>query len=135
MKPVVLRRKSLVDPGCERHSDAMRRLLIGLTALLIAAVAAVPALAGSGPLASAAGTKKVAVKDNFFGPKTVRIRKGSVVKWVWRGSNPHNVRGKGVRSRLKTSGSYSHRYRHRGTFVVYCSIHRDLGMKMKVKVS
>jgi plastocyanin len=113
----------------------MRLVLAALAfALPLAALPAATALPPPPPLAHAAATKRIAVRDNHFGPKSVTIHRGSVVKWVWHAGNDHNVRGKGVHSRTKVHGSYAHRYRHRGTFTVYCSIHRDLGMKMKVHV-
>ena len=113
----------------------MRLALAALAfALPLAALPAATALPPPSPLAHAASTKRVAVRDNRFGPKSVTIRRGSVVKWVWRGGNAHNVRGRGVHSRTKVHGTFSHRYRHKGTFTVFCSIHRDLGMTMKVHV-
>ena len=50
------------------------------------------------------------------------------------GQNPHNVHVGRHRSKLKTKGSYALSFRRKGTYKVYCSIHRDLGMKMTVVV-
>ena len=100
---------------------------LGATLLVIASP-------GAAVTAQAARTKSVAVKDDHFTPKTITIRKGGVVKWVWKGHNKHNVVLKGHRSSLKRRGSYKVRFRHKGNFFVYCSVHVDLGMTMRVHV-
>jgi plastocyanin len=107
-----------------------------LLALLAAlgAVLLVTASPGTAVTARAAAVKKVAVKDDFFGPTKVTIRKGSTVKWVWRGFNVHNVHVAGKKSGDKFSGSYTHRFLHKGKFKVICTIHEDVGMKMTVTV-
>src|SRR3712207_8244488 len=55
------------------------------------------------------------VKDNFFKPDRVVIRKGGKVVWEWKGSNPHNVAIKKPgsskvfkRSAIKTDRSEEH---------------------------
>ncbi len=59
---------------------------------LAAAGALVFAAPGSAVVGPAAKTKKIAVKDNRFSPKTLTIKKGTKLDWVWKGDNPHNVR-------------------------------------------
>jgi pyruvate-formate lyase len=73
------------------------------------------------------------VKDDFFSPKTVKISKGSKVTWTWKGDNPHDVKFKNFGSPTKTSGTYSHRFKKKGTFKYVCRIHS--GMTGKVVVS
>ena len=119
----------------------MRRQLRRAGALLtLIAVAALGAAAITG--ASAAKTKKVEVGDNFFAPTSVRIHKGDSVKWVWRSdsSQPHNVtkkRGPGGNFASAPSATYpytyKHRFRKRGRYKVYCTIHPGT-MKMTVRV-
>ena len=107
----------------------MRLLLI---ALVLALVAAAPA---------AAKTRSVKIGDNYFvrpgSPKpTVKVRKGTTVRWNWTGSHSHNVVGSGptsFQSALKRSGHFAKKMRKRGTYTVICQIHS--GMKMKLKVS
>jgi plastocyanin len=110
-----------------------------LTTLLLALAAAAALLLalaapGGAVVGQAAKTKKIAVKDNHFSPKTLKIKKGTKLDWVWKGDNPHNVRFGKHRSKTKIHGSYAVRFTHKGTYKIYCSIHRDLGMKMKVVV-
>jgi plastocyanin len=84
-----------------------------------------------------AATRSVKLGDNFFKPRTVTVSKGTVVKWNWRGSNPHNVKVKrGPRhfhSAVKSSGSFKRTMRVRGTYRIVCSIHAP-GMHMKLIV-
>ena len=105
-----------------------KKLAVAAIAAVIAAVLAIPAFAA---------TKTVAVKDNFFSPKSLTVGKGTTVKWVWRGSRPHNVKvTKGpvkFTSPTKFSGSYSKTMTRRGTYTLVCTIHS--GMKMTLRVS
>jgi plastocyanin len=113
----------------------MRRILVTLTAVAALAAASL-AIAAAGGAAPARGTKTVRLTfANRFSPKTVTIRKGSRVKWVWSGGF-HNVRGKGFKSKTTATrgATYRHIYRRTGSFTVVCTIHQALGMKMKVKV-
>jgi plastocyanin len=120
-------------------------VLAALGAVLL--VSASPGAAGT-PRATAAKTKttkkipvpkkipvlKVAVKDDFFAPKKVTIRKGSIIKWTWHGFNEHNVHVGGKKSGDKFKGTFQHRFLNKGRFKVLCTIHEDLGMEMTVTV-
>ena len=98
--------------------------------LLLAALALVAALVATQAFAATGVTWKVGTK------KTVTIRKGGTVKWIWGDSAPHNVKGPGFKSSVKTGKgkSYSHTFRARGTFKILCQIHPTT-MKTVVKVS
>jgi|SRR5687768_5291314 len=92
------------------------------------------------PVAFAA-TTEVKVKDNFFKPKRVEISKGDKVRWVWKGSDVHNVAIKkpgrtnvSTRSNFKTEGKFSHTFGKVGTWKILCETHRR-NMRMKVVVS
>ena len=107
----------------------MRKAFLSLP---IAAVIAVPLAYGA--------TTEVKVKDDFFKPDRVTIKKGDRVLWRWRGENPHNVALKkpnrsnvAVRSAIKTDGKFSHRFRRVGTWRVLCEVH-PVDMRMKVIV-
>src|SRR5688500_14277168 len=106
----------------------MRKLSLSLTAAVALALA-VPATAA---------TPVVLVKDDFFKPQRVVIKKGGQVTWRWRGSNPHNVAIKRPgtnkvvkRSATKTRGSYTTRFRSTGRWRVLCEIHPQ-NMTMRV---
>lgn len=99
------------------------------------------ALAGIlAPLAYAA-TTEVKLKDNFFKPDRVEIDKGDKVRWVWRGSDLHNVAIKkpgsnsiSTASAFKTSGKFTHQFGKVGTWRILCETH-PRKMRMKVIVS
>jgi plastocyanin len=82
---------------------------------------------------SFAATKGVSVVDDAFKAKTVTISKGSTVKWTWKGSNPHNVKGSGFASKVQVKGTFSHRFTQRGTFNYRCTIHSGMTGKVIVK--
>jgi len=111
-----------------------------LLCVVVAAVAAIPAVAASGsgsPDATASATKSVTLKNIAFKPATVRIKRNDTVLWRWAdGSIRHDVRSLGSRrfksSRLKTSGTHRVRFSRRGTFRYDCSVHPN--MKGKVVV-
>jgi plastocyanin len=108
----------------------MRILPLALIASLLAAAPA------------AAATKSVRVDDDFFvrsgSRPTVTVKKGTTVKWNWRGNRQHNVVVQSgpvtFQSALKRSGSYSRKLRKVGTYRIVCSIHQpDMAMTLKVK--
>ena len=79
-------------------------------------------------------TKKVGVKGLAFVPKSITIKRGTTVKWSWKGSIPHNVVGKGFKSKTTANGSVKHKFTKKGTYTVICTLHKAAGMTMKVKV-
>jgi plastocyanin len=102
-------------------------------ALVLTLVLAAPA---------AAATKNVKVGDDYYvragSPPTVTVKKGTTVKWNWRGSRQHNVVVQSgpvnFQSALKRSGSYSRKMKRLGTYRIVCSIHApDMAMTLKVR--
>jgi plastocyanin len=118
----------------------MRRLILPI-ALLVLAVA-VPGAATGGTTTTV--TKKVKLGDDFYSPTKVTIHQKDIVKWIWVGAdgkpgttdNQHTAtdsKGKWT-SKLKTSGTFSHRFKQVGNFKVICSEHpEDMILKVKVK--
>jgi plastocyanin len=106
----------------------MKKSIAGVAAVAAAGALAVPALAA---------TKSVQVKDNKFVAKSITVKKGTTVKWVWKGEAPHDVAvTKGpakFKSSVKTSGSFSKKLTKKGTYSIVCTIHAP-GMKMTIKV-
>ena len=103
----------------------MRKLIaLGAVIALVAALVAAQAFAASN-VSWKVGTNK-----------TVKIRKGGTVKWIWADGQPHNVKGPGFKSKVVSGKgkSYSHRFRSKGTFKIICQVHPTT-MKTTVKVS
>jgi plastocyanin len=93
--------------------------------VVLAAIGAVTALASTSTVSWHVGTSK-----------TVKIHKGSSVKWVWSDGAPHNVKGPGFVSKMssKKGFSYTHKFGKKGTFKIICQVH-PTSMKTVVKVS
>jgi plastocyanin len=101
---------------------------------LIATVSVLCLIAGIGAYAAFATTPRVTWKIGTM--KTVRIRHGQRVTWVFGGDASHNVKGPGFKSptRSRRGYTYSHLFRRKGRFVITCTIHPGL-MKTVVRVS
>jgi plastocyanin len=107
----------------------MRKVLaVGCVLALAAAALAVPALGA---------TRSIALRDNFFSPKSTTVSKGTTVKWVWRGKVAHNVTVRSgpvkFHSRTQTTGSFSKRLTKAGTYRIVCTIHPGMNLTLKVK--
>ena len=108
----------------------MRKLILALAAVFaVAAAFAIPALAA---------TKTVALKDNYFSPKSTSISKGSTVRFVWKGKAAHNVTmtkgpGKHFRTSNKQSGTYLHKFTRAGSYTIVCTLHPGMQLKLAVK--
>jgi plastocyanin len=126
--------------------DRRRRLALAGLAVAATAVAAVavPALARPGAAPAAAKQKVVDVGDEYFMPTSLKVRKGTRVRWVWRGTEDHDVtlrKGpKGVkRNRWRSPATsvtgfpWSRTFKIRGTYNFWCTLHPTL-MKMTVTV-
>jgi len=115
-----------------------------LTALTTAVAVALLAFGWAGasqaqrlqaPSAQAAA-KLVAVKDDFFSPRSTSTSSGRVT-FVWRGSSVHNVvftRAPGSKARscgLRSSGSCTRRLRRRGTYSFLCTVHSGMTGKIR----
>ncbi|HEY1274890.1 MAG TPA: plastocyanin/azurin family copper-binding protein [Thermoleophilaceae bacterium] len=115
----------------------MRKTALSLALVCAALAAAALPAAAAGPSANAAKTKKVKIGDEFFKSKNITIKSGDKVKWVWVGSEDHDVvvtsGPRKFHSRTQSSGSYSKTLRKRGTYRYLCSVHPDV-MRGKVVV-
>jgi plastocyanin len=108
----------------------MKRLVALLVVVAaVAAAIAVPALAA---------TKTVKVgPGQTFGPKSLSIKSGDVVKFQWTGSLPHNVvitKGphRGTISKLRTKGSVLKKFNTKGAYTIICQVHPGMTLKLKV---
>jgi plastocyanin len=121
----------------------MRKLIatLAVVALPAAGFAAAGASAADPPVTKAA-TKTVQLGDNFFKPKSLKVKKGTILRFVWGPGNEgtaveHNVTG--IRGNKFTNGEDTTRpdkpFRKRitRTTTIVCTIHSTT-MKMKVTV-
>jgi len=101
----------------------------GAAALAAAAVAAAPS--------SGAASRTVTLKDNAFVPKTLTVKRGTTIRFVWRGKAPHDIAARGPAKfhfspRIK--GTVSKRLTKPGTYRIVCELHApDMKMTIKVK--
>ncbi|HET7048854.1 MAG TPA: plastocyanin/azurin family copper-binding protein [Solirubrobacteraceae bacterium] len=108
----------------------MRKLIL---IAVVAAFAAVPAVSA---LASTPATN-VSITNNHFKPKTLTVKRGTRVTWVWHSFGVfHNVTVKSGPSKFhsanKGGGTYSHLFGKKGTYQLVCTLHR--GMKETIVV-
>lgn len=112
------------------------RPLTASVAALTGSVLVVGVLAVSG--SQAATTKTVKVDDYRFTPKTLTVKNGTTVKWVWVGEAEHDVRvvrgpGADFASKVMAKGSYRRKFTRKGTYKIDCSLHSQI-MRMTVVV-
>jgi plastocyanin len=121
----------------------VRKLIATLVAVAIPAalgVATAATASAGGPTAQAAATRTVTIGDNYFSPRTLTVRKGTRVRWIWgpggRGTVvDHNV------TAVKGNRFASPDATKRAPFVktitrtttIYCTLHPTT-MKMTIKV-
>jgi plastocyanin len=121
----------------------MRKLIATLAVVAVPAAgfAAVNASAADAPVTKAA-TRTIVLGDNFFKPKAITIRKGTILKFNWGPDNEgtlveHNVTG--VKGNKFTNGEDTvkpdrpYRKRFTKSSTVVCTIHSTT-MILKVKV-
>jgi plastocyanin len=109
-----------------------RHLAVAVATLAAGGAVAIPALAA---------TTSVKVGDNYFvkdGGAKVTVKKGTTVKWAFKGKSVHNVTVKSgpakFHSRNLSSGTYSQKLTKAGTYRIYCTIHgAAMSMTLVVK--
>ncbi len=122
-----------------------RRITAPLAVLAVAACAlAPPAMAGGGP-ATKSKTANVKVRDDYYSPLKVKIKKKDKVKWSWGFTNlnshdvtlkkgPKGVKKGDFRSIAGAVGiTFTRKFTVPGTYNFYCTIHPSV-MKMDVVV-
>jgi plastocyanin len=108
--------------------------------LVVALVGAVFAILATQAFAA---SRSIKVGDNYFvrasGVPTVTVKKGTTVKWQFKGHNVHTVVVRSgpakFRSSARSKGTFSKKLTRAGTYRIYCSIHgaSDQSMKLVVK--
>jgi plastocyanin len=114
----------------------MRKLLALISVALVAGLTAVIAV----PALGAAPVKKVKVGPLFsFSPKSITVKRGTKMVWVWTGGLPHNLAIKTgpvkFSSKKQDTGTYTHVFSVKGTYLLICKLHVHQGMKMTIKVT
>ena len=100
----------------------MRKLILIAVVAAFAAVPTVSALAST-------PTTYVSITNNHFTPKTLTIKRGTRVTWVWHSFGlAHNVTVKSGPAkfhsrRLQANGSFSHVFTKKGTYHLICTLH------------
>jgi plastocyanin len=106
---------------------------------VVSVIAAIGVAGGVAALpATGATNKTVRVKDSYFSPRKLTIKKGAKVTWVWRGQERHNIAtAKGptnVKFAGRRKGKRSYTFKRRGTWRLVCTIHApDMNMRIVVK--
>ena len=104
----------------------MKRSIARVLVLILALSATtVPLPAGAD---QALGPERVRVRiiDNRFRPRSITIDRGTRVRWVNRGSNPHtSTSNTGIwdSGTLSPGEGFTRRFGRRGTFRYHCEIH------------
>lgn len=119
----------------------MRKTIAVLAALALLPVVAAHASSDDPPVTKAA-TKTITLGDNFFKPKTITVKKGTILKFNWGPDNSgteveHNVTGvsgnkfKSTEDTTKPDRPFRKRFTRNS--LVVCTIHSTT-MKLRVKV-
>jgi plastocyanin len=106
---------------------------------IVTALVASLLVGGLAPSAHSSSGHTVRIKGSYlssysFAPKTLTVKRGNTVRWLWHSDAAHNVTFRSLHrhSKTRSSGSYSLRFPKRGTFRYLCTIHGFTG-KIVVK--
>lgn len=103
----------------------MRIRALLATALLAAVVNAIPAIAATPEVATAA-THEVKVRDSFFEPQQTFVDIGDTVTWDGGGFRPHTVTSDTKlfdSGKMGPSDEFSFRFRKKGKYYYHCKLH------------
>src|SRR3954467_11841534 len=117
------------SPPVPHQKGAPVRKLIALMVVAALSAALVMSAVAFG------ATKRVGVRGLKFSPKAVTVKRGTTVRWSWSGSVPHNVVGKGFKSKTAGKVTFKRKFTKKGTYRYVCTIHKAQGMKGVIKVS
>jgi plastocyanin len=106
-------------------------------------------LAGAALLSAApvqgASKKTVKLGDNYFTPKTVKVKRNTTVTWRWPGfeeaGDVHDVKlksgPKGVKKFTSEAASTDYSFKRKlkvaGTYKIVCTLHHEMRMTIKVR--
>ncbi|MBX5470431.1 MAG: hypothetical protein IRZ21_11090 [Thermoleophilaceae bacterium] len=118
--------------------------LAAASSLALAVTAGASGHAASGSLqAESSATKTVRIGDNYYSPARLTVRRGTTIVWKWPRTtgDTHDVnlgaRPRGVKrfhSELVATGyTFRRKLTKPGLYRIYCSIHADMRMTIRVK--
>ena len=113
---------------------AVFRCLVLAIALVVLAPPVDAHERGAGP-SGATRVVRVRIVDNAFRPRALRIDRGTVVRWVNRGTRTHTTTSNtGLWNQTLSPGdAFRRRFGRTGTFRYHCTIHS--GMRARIIVS
>jgi plastocyanin len=98
--------------------------------LLVLALSAIAVPAGARPDQVRGGDRqRVRIVDNRFRPRSISIPRGTRVRWVNRGNNPHTTTSNTDlwdSGTLSSGERFTRRFGRRGTFNYHCEIHPSM---------
>jgi plastocyanin len=95
--------------------------------------------------AQGAATKTVTLGDNYFAPKTLKVKRGTRVAWRWpgfdEGGDVHDVKLRSGPAGVKkfhseaasTDYSFKRKLTKPGTYKIVCTLHEEMRMTVKVR--
>jgi plastocyanin len=95
--------------------------------------------------AQGAATKTVTLGDNYFAPKTLKVKRGTKVAWRWpgfdEGGDVHDVKLRsgpaGVKKFHSEAASTDYTFKRKltkaGTYRIVCTLHEEMRMTVKVR--
>jgi plastocyanin len=95
--------------------------------------------------AQGAATKTVTLGDNYFTPKTLKVKRGTRVAWRWpgfdEGGDVHDVKLRSGPAGVKkfhseaasTDYSFKRKLTKPGTYKIVCTLHEEMRMTVKVR--
>ena len=104
----------------------MKRSIARVLVLVLALSATSVSLPAGADEPQGAGRVRVRIVDNRFRPRNLTIDRGTRVRWVNRGSNPHTTtsnRDIWDSGTLSSGERFTRRFGRRGTFRYHCEIH------------
>lgn len=111
-----------VDQEGATVKRAIARLLV-----LVLALSAIAVPAGARTDEARGGERvRVRIVDNRFSPRDITIARGTRVRWVNRGNNPHTTTSNTDlwdSGTLSSGERFTRRFGRRGTFNYHCEIH------------
>jgi plastocyanin len=115
----------------------LRRALCGIAVLGAGGLALLGGIVSTagGAASRPARTVSVTVGDDFFRPSSLSVRRGTRVRWTWRGRDAHNVTvtsgPRRFNSPTQRRGTFMRTLRARGTYRIVCTVH---GQRMRIRV-